>query len=193
MKIAVEDWDELEEPRRRRDKRAKREAPRPQPAEAQAPHNGGQVPGVRSQPAPAAQARAPHNGGQAPPERYRAPSVRAPSVRERIRAAAPAEPATVAVEPEPGRTPGVAVFADDHYGDNFQNLRVPAGIAAGNVFVWLVGLLGDVVELVGFTFFVSVGLLLASYVLREWQRDRTALICLAGALPLPITIISFFT
>ena len=49
-----------------------------------------------------------------------------------------------------------------------------------------------VVELVGVAFFVSIGLLLAAYVLREWQRDRTALICLAGAFPLPLTIISLF-
>ena len=35
-------------------------------------------------------------------------------------------------------------------------------------------------------------LLIAAYLLREWQRDRTALICLAGALPLPFTIISLF-
>ena len=50
-----------------------------------------------------------------------------------------------------------------------------------------------VVELVGIAFFVSVGLLLAAYMLREWQRDRTALICLAGALPLPVTIVGLFT
>ena len=49
-----------------------------------------------------------------------------------------------------------------------------------------------VVELVGVAFFVSIGLLLAAYVLREWQRDRTSLICLAGAFPLPLTIISLF-
>jgi hypothetical protein len=74
-----------------------------------------------------------------------------------------------------------------------QNLRLPAGIAGGNLLVWLVGLLGGVVELVGVAFFVSIGLLLATYMLREWQRDRMALLCAAGALPLPITIIGFFT
>ena len=49
-----------------------------------------------------------------------------------------------------------------------------------------------VVELVGVAFFLSIGLLLAAYVMREWQRDRTALICIAGAFPLPVTIISLF-
>ena len=28
--------------------------------------------------------------------------------------------------------------------------------------------------------------------MREWQRDRTSLICLAGAFPLPVTIIGLF-
>ena len=36
-------------------------------------------------------------------------------------------------------------------------------------------------------------MLLAAYILREWQRDRSALIYLVGALPLPITIIGLFT
>ena len=40
------------------------------------------------------------------------------------------------------------------------------------------------------SFAASVGMLLAAYVLREWQRDRSALIYLVGALPLPITIIA---
>ena len=48
---------------------------------------------------------------------------------------------------------------------------------------------GGVVELIGnVSFAASVGMLLAAYVLREWQRDRSALICLAGAVPLPVTI-----
>ena len=49
------------------------------------------------------------------------------------------------------------------------------------------------VELIGVSFFASVGLLLAAYVLREWHRDRAALVCLAGALPLPVTIFSLLT
>ena len=78
------------------------------------------------------------------------------------------------------------------FDDATQDLRVPVGIAGANLLVWLVGRLFGVVELTGVAFFVSIGLLLAAYVLREWQRDRTALICLAGALPLPVTIVSLF-
>jgi hypothetical protein len=89
-------------------------------------------------------------------------------------------------------TPGYYKHEDDHYGDVLENFRTPLGIAAGNGLFWLVGRLFGVVELVGVAFFVSVGLLLAAYVLREWQRDRTALICLAGALPLPLTIFGLF-
>jgi hypothetical protein len=96
-------------------------------------------------------------------------------------------------EPEPDVLLGVANFADDSYGDTFEDIRVPAGVAGANVLIWLAGLLTGVVELVGVAFFVSVGLLLAAYITREWQKDRTALLCLAGALPLPITIIGLFT
>ena len=87
---------------------------------------------------------------------------------------------------------GVANFADDSYGDPHDNLRIPAGIAGANALFWLVGRVFDVVELVGVAFFLSIGLLLAAYVMREWQRDRTAMICIAGAFPLPVTIISLF-
>lgn len=94
---------------------------------------------------------------------------------------------------EPESTLGVANFADDSYGDTTQDVRLPAGVAGANLLFWLVGRAFGVVELVGVAFFVSVGLLLAAYVLREWQRDRSALICLAGAVPLPVTIIGLFT
>ena len=100
--------------------------------------------------------------------------------------------AAPAPEPEPERVLGVANFSDDDYGDTLENLRVPAGIAGANALFWLVGRVFGVVELVGVAFFVSIGLLLAAYMLHEWQRDRTSLICLAGALPLPLTIISLF-
>jgi hypothetical protein len=172
MTIAVEDWDELAEPRRRRDKRARGETAPAQPA-AQ--------PAQPGSPAPRAQAQAP-----------RVPSGIS-SLRSRVQAAEPAAIAVAEPQPEAERIAGVAAFADDDYGDSMQNLRLPAGIAGGNLLVWLVGLLGGVVELVGVAFFVSVGLLLAAYMLREWQRDRMALLCFAGALPLPITIIGFFT
>ena len=87
---------------------------------------------------------------------------------------------------------GVANFANDSYGDTHENLRIPAVIAGANALFWLVGRVFGVVELVGVAFFLSIGLLLTAYVMREWQRDRTALICIAGAFPLPVTIISLF-
>jgi hypothetical protein len=99
--------------------------------------------------------------------------------------------ATTESEPE-APTPGYYKHADDSYGEVLENLRLPAGIAAGNAVFWLVGRLFGVVELIGVASLVSVALLLAAYVLREWQRDRTALICLAGALPLPLTVFGLF-
>jgi len=101
-----------------------------------------------------------------------------------VRAPAPA--------PEPERVLGLAQFEDDDYGEVTENLRVPAGIAAANLLVWFVGLFGGVVECIGVAFFVSIGLFLAAYLTREAQRDRTALILLAGAVPLPITIVGLF-
>ena len=76
---------------------------------------------------------------------------------------------------------------DDGYG---ENLRLPLSLAAGNVCIWLLAHLSGVVELIGVSFAASVGMLLAAYVLREWQRDRSALICLAGATPILITLVS---
>jgi hypothetical protein len=69
-----------------------------------------------------------------------------------------------------------------------ENLRLPLCLAAGNILIWLLARLSGVVELIGVSFAASVGMLLAAYVLREWQKDRSALIYLVGALPLPITI-----
>jgi hypothetical protein len=74
-----------------------------------------------------------------------------------------------------------------------ENLRPAFSIAGGNLAIWALGHLTGVVELIGVSFLASVGLLLASYVLREWRRDRAALVCLAGALPLPVTIFSLLT
>ena len=178
MSIAVGDWDDLAEGPRRRGKRGRDAERVPSPVREQS-----------AAPAPAA-ARA------------------ASPMRARITARAPSAPPPAAVAdwdeiagtprfkpapaPPPEPTLGVADFADDHYGDTFENLRLPAGIAGANALFWLVGRVLGVVELVGVAFFVSVGLLLAAYVLREWQRDRTSLICLAGAFPLPLTIISLF-
>ena len=88
---------------------------------------------------------------------------------------------------------GPVDYGNDAYGAPVQNLKIPASIAGVNITAWIAGRAFGVVELVGAAFFASVALLLAAYVLREWQRDRTALICLVGALPLPVTIIGLLT
>jgi hypothetical protein len=77
--------------------------------------------------------------------------------------------------------------------DDAENLRPMLSVAGGNIAIWALAHLTGVVELIGVSFFASVGLLLASYVLREWHRDRAALVCLIGGLPLPITIFSLLT
>jgi hypothetical protein len=97
-----------------------------------------------------------------------------------------------APQAEPERVLGLAQFEDDDYGEVTESLRVPAGFATATWLVWLVGVFGGVVECIGIAFFVSIGLLLAAYLTREAQRDRTALILLAGAIPLPLTIIGLF-
>jgi hypothetical protein len=130
MSIAVEDWDDLSEARRRRDERL----------------------------------------------------AGTPVVEQD---AGPAEVLTGDFEP--------ADYDSDAYGAPVQNLKIPAYIAGVNITAWIAGRVFGVVELVGVAFFASVALLLAAYVLREWQRDRIALICLVGALPLPVTIFSLFT
>ena len=82
---------------------------------------------------------------------------------------------------------------DDSLEHHSENLRPVLSIAGGNIAIWALAHLTGIVELIGVSFFASVGLLLASYVLREWRRDRAALVCLVGALPLPITIFSLLT
>jgi hypothetical protein len=82
---------------------------------------------------------------------------------------------------------------DDSLDTHGENLRPVLSIAGGNIVLWALGHLSGMVELIGVSFFASVGLLLAAYVLREWHRDRAALVCLAGALPLPVTIFSLLT
>jgi hypothetical protein len=164
-------------------------------------------PGPVHEPSPAPAAVAPVPETSPLPAPGNAP--RASPVRARIAERARIEPADVAgiwdeldkprraapaaaPEPPPEVDMGVANFADDSYGDTYENLRIPAGIAGVNALFWLIGRVFGVVELVGVAFFVAVGLLLTAYVMREWQRDRTSLICLAGALPLPLTIIGVF-
>jgi hypothetical protein len=82
---------------------------------------------------------------------------------------------------------------DDSLEHHTENLRSVLSIAGGNIAIWALAHLTGIVELIGVSFFASVGLLLASYILREWHRDRAALVCLVGALPLPITIFSLLT
>lgn len=142
MSISVEDWDDLEEVRRRRDERAALFYTPPV-----------------------------HEGDES---EAGAPTVESP-------------PALTAV-------PDTGVYLDeDAFGEISQNIKLPAYIAGTNLLAWATGRLTGVVELVGVAFFVSIVLLIAAYLLREWHRDRTALILLAGALPLPVTIISYFT
>jgi hypothetical protein len=162
-------------------------APEPRPARALAP-----APELRP-------LRTPSTAPKASPMRARiaerAPSPVAPAevVGDWDELAKPRRAAPVAApEPPPEIDMGVANFADDSYGDTHENLRIPAGVAGANALFWLVGRVFGVVELVGVAFFVAVGLLLTAYVMREWQRDRTSLICLAGALPLPLTIAGLF-
>ena len=207
MSIAVEDWDDLAEAPRRSGRRGRdaEHVPSPEPEPVLVPGPAPAASPVREQTAAPVAGRVPE-----PSIRPARPAARPASpMRRRIIAtggptAAPpplvddwdeivgaprAEPAPPA-PPEP--TLGVADFADDHYGDTSENLRLPAGIAGANALFWLVGRVLGVVELTGVAFFVSIGLLFAAYVLREWQRNRTSLICLAGAFPLPLTIISLF-
>jgi hypothetical protein len=197
VSIAVEDWDDLgDAPSRDKGKKGERApvahlavvapAPRPTPVAAAAP-----VP----RPAPVAQ---PAAAAPAPRRAFKTP--------RRLAAARTSDPLPVttwdtlepvavrkpAPEAKPERVLGLAQFDDDDYGEVTENLRVPAGIAAVNLLVWLVGVFGHVVECVGLAFFVSIGLLLAAYLTREAQRDRTALILLAGSIPLPLTIIGLF-
>ena len=82
---------------------------------------------------------------------------------------------------------------DDSLEHHSENLRPVLSIAGGNIAIWALAHLTGIVELIGVSFFASVGLLLAAYILREWHRDRAALVCLVGALPLPITIFSLLT
>jgi hypothetical protein len=108
-------------------------------------------------------------------------------------ARAPRALALVTTTPAEEEPSDIGEYLDDEaFGEVVQNLKLPAYIAGANVLAWAAGRLTGIVELVGLAFFVSIVLLIASYVLREWHRDRTAMICLAGALPLPVTIISYF-
>jgi hypothetical protein len=113
---------------------------------------------------------------------------------ERGAAPAPETGAAPAVQLEPEAEAPVGIddlrYDADEEG---EDLRVPYWVAGGNVAVFLLAHLTGVVEFLGVSFAASVGLLLASYILREWHRDRAALVCLLGALPLPLTIFSLLS
>jgi hypothetical protein len=84
-------------------------------------------------------------------------------------------------------------FHDDSLDGERENLRPLLAVAGGNIAIWVLAHLSGVVELIGASFFASIGLLLGAYILREWHRDRSALVCLIGGLPLPLTIIGLLT
>ena len=111
-----------------------------------------------------------------------------------------AETATAAETPEDGTVTdayGIVTTEfpadDDSLEHHRENLRTVLSIAGANIAIWALAHLTGVVELIGVSFFASVGLLLASYILREWHRDRSALVCLIGGLPLPLTIFGLLT
>jgi hypothetical protein len=87
----------------------------------------------------------------------------------------------------------VAAREDESLDDDRENLRPFLSVAGANILVWALAHLSGIVELLGVSFFASIGLLLGSYILREWHRDRAALVCLIGGLPLPLTIIGLLT
>jgi hypothetical protein len=183
MSIAVEDWDDLSAAPRPRDQRA---APRAATAEAD---ERGDV-----APSPAAQ-KADGKGLQDDVSVAVEDWDGLSAVRRRRAQAATANGERGDVASAPAVQKAVAHDLDDDeldYGDT-EDLRPVLSIAGGNVAIWALAHLTGIVELVGVSFFASVGLLLASYVLREWHRDRAALVCLAGALPLPVTIFSLLT
>ncbi len=84
-------------------------------------------------------------------------------------------------------------FHDDSLEGERENLRPLLAVAGANIAIWVLAHLSGVVELIGVSFFASIGLLLGAYILREWHRDRSALVCLIGGLPLPLTIIGLLT
>ena len=84
-------------------------------------------------------------------------------------------------------------FHDDSLDGERENLRPLLSVAGGNIAIWVLAHLTGIVELIGVSFFASIGLLLGAYILREWHRDRSALVCLIGGLPLPLTIFGLLT
>jgi len=199
MSIAVEDWDDLSAAPRRRD----RQAPAEQAGGAPATGRRGVAPADWDELSTARRRRRDRNAAAEQAEETR------PSEGQELVAtdwddlpAAPRQrrkkPAADQAEHAPATRTHAVISAEledakDFEYDGAENLRPVVSIAGGNIAVWALAHLSGVVELIGLSFFASVGLLLASYVLREWHRDRGALVCLVGALPLPITIFGMLT
>jgi hypothetical protein len=202
MSIAVEDWDDLSAAPRRHDKQA--------PAE---PAGGAPATGRRGVPpadwdelSTARRRRRDRNAAAEKAEETSASEEQElvatdwddlSPARRRRREQPAADQADQAERAPATRTHAViaAELEDDkdfEY-DDAENLRPMLSIAGGNIAIWALAHLTGVVELIGVSFLASVGLLLAAYVLREWHRDRAALVCLVGGLPLPATIFSLLT
>jgi hypothetical protein len=118
--------------------------------------------------------------------------------RRRDERTAAEEPATTAGQDAPAASvraliATAAAREDESLDDERENLRPLLSVAGANIVVWVLAHVTGIVELLGVSFFASIGLLLAAYILREWHRDRGALVCLIGALPLPLTIFGLLT
>ena len=199
MSIAVEDWDDLSAAPRRRDK----QAPAEQAGGAPATGRKGVAPGDWDELSTARRRRRDRNAAAERAEETPASEEQelvatdwddlSPARRRRRE-----QPAADRAEHAPATRTHAVVAAEleddkDFEYDDAENLRPMLSIAGGNIAIWALAHLTGVVELIGVSFLASVGLLLAAYVLREWHRDRAALVCLVGGLPLPITIFSLLT
>jgi hypothetical protein len=201
MSIAVEDWDDLSAAPRRRDK----QAPAEQAGGAPATGRKGVAPADWDELSTARRRRRDRNAATQQAEETPASEEQelvatdwddlAPARRRRR------EPATDQAD-RAERAPATRAHAviggeledpKDFEYDDAENLRPMLSVAGGNIAIWALAHLTGVVELIGVSFLASVGLLLAAYVLREWHRDRAALVCLVGGLPLPVTIFSLLT
>jgi hypothetical protein len=194
MSIAVEDWDDLSAAPRRRDK----QAPAEQAGGAPATGRKGVAPADWDELSTARRRRRDRNAAAEQAEETPASEEQelvatdwddlSPARRRRRE-----QPAADQAEHAPAaRTHALEDDKDFEY-DDAENLRPMLSIAGANIAIWALAHLTGVVELIGVSFLASVGLLLGAYVLREWHRDRAALVCLVGGLPLPITIFSLLT
>jgi hypothetical protein len=199
MSIAVEDWDDLSAAPRRRDK----QAPAEQAGGTPATGRKGVARADWDELSTARRRRRERNAAAEQAEETPASEEQelvatdwddlSPARRRRRE-----QPAADQAEHAPATRTHVVIAAEleddkDFEYDDAENLRPMLSIAGGNIAIWALAHLTGVVELIGVSFLASVGLLLGAYVLREWHRDRAALVCLVGGLPLPITIFSLLT